>query len=264
MNKRAYITAEFYRVFGNRYWYTCVLTVWGLFVLSTYIGDDRQNLTALESLDNSLYGMTGLLCLMICSFSYAGSLSEDIENRYLIAECMRGNVRNFTRARALLIFLSALLTMITGTVCYALFVAWRSGGWYSQNSSSYLLLKEMGGWYTGILEKYPIIYFVIAGCLYGLLAGLLALLSALFSLFVSNKLLTASVPFLSMYLLLNLSVVSDLWNGWLNVWNVFQPFYNVTGSDTGDFLYAVLFSVIAGYLLYCCIFWRTKWRIIHG
>ena len=65
MNKRGYITAEFYRVFGNRYWYTCVLTVWGLFVLSTYIGDDRQNLTALESLDNSLYGMTGLLCLMI-------------------------------------------------------------------------------------------------------------------------------------------------------------------------------------------------------
>ena len=264
MNKKGYIAAEFYRVFGDKYWYACVLMLWGLFVLGACVVYKRQNLTALEALDNSLYGMTGLLCLMTCSFSYAGSFSEDIENRYLIAECTRGNMKAFIRARVLLIFLSALSTMFTGIICYAIFTALRNGGWYEQNSSAYLLLKEMGDWYTGILVKFPIVYFAIAGCLYGLLAGLLALLSALFSLFIPNKLLIASVPFLSMYLLLNLSVVSDLWNGWLNVWNVFQPFYNVTGKDTGNFLYAVLFSVIAGYLLYCFILWRTQWRMIHG
>ena len=121
MNKKGYIAAEFYRVFGDKYWYACVLVVWGLFVLGACVGDNRQNLTALEALDNSLYGMTGLLCLMTCSFSYAGSFSVDIENRYLIAECTRGNMKAFIRARVLLIFLSALSTMFTGIICYAIF-----------------------------------------------------------------------------------------------------------------------------------------------
>lgn len=61
---------------------------------------------------------------------------------------------------------------------------------------------------------------------------LLALLAALFSLFTASKLLVLSVPFLAMYLLLDLSAAVNLWDGKLNVWAVYQPFLNPSGRGS--------------------------------
>ena len=263
MKRKGYVKAEFYRFFGSKYLYCGKLGVWAAFVFGVYIDERRMDVTALEAIDNGFYGMTGLLCLMICALPYAGSICEDMENRYFMAECLRGDVRDFARARAGMIFLSAMFVMIVGTVCYAVYIKMRYAGWWNESSTSYLLLAEMGTWYTGMLKRVPVLYFCTAGCLYGLLAGLLALLAALFSLFISNKLLTASIPFLFMYLLLDLSMISDLGEGKLNVWNIFQPFINLMGKDVYNFLYALLFSAAVGYLLYRMILWRMKWRLTH-
>ena len=125
-------------------------------------------------------------------------------------------------------------------------------------------LAEKGTWYIGMLKKAPLLFWIIMGLIYSLLAGILALVSALLSLFWANKLLVMSIPFLTMYLLLDLSMFVDLWRGKLNVWYIFDPFNGAMKSDVGSFLYAVAFAAAAGWLLYRAIRWKIERRLFHG
>ena len=233
------------------------------FVFGVYTEKWEPGVTALSALDDGIYGMTGLLALMICACPYAGSLCEDMENRFLLAECIRGDLRSFLRARVLMIFFTAMSVMALGIMGCAVYMRLRWGSWWTEEDTAYQLLAEMGRWYTGMLKICPPVYFLTAGCLYGMLAGLLALLAALFSLFTANKLLVLSVPFLAMYLLLDLSAAVNLWDGKLNVWAVYQPFLNPAGQDMLNFGYAALFTGAAGYLLYRFILWRMRWRFAN-
>jgi len=76
--------------------------------------------------------------------------------------------------------------------------------------------------------------------------------------------LILSVPFMGMYFLLNLSLICDLWNGKLNVWIIFQPFFHDFSTDEEAILYVICFTAVTGYMLYRMILKRVERRLFNG
>ena len=113
---KKYLSADFERMLGLRF-VLCVAGVFLVFMTSTYTNRDLVNITALNAVDNGLYGMSGLFSMVICAAAYSGSLCEDIENRYFFAECFYGKWKNFARSRTLTVFLSSLFIMAIGVLC---------------------------------------------------------------------------------------------------------------------------------------------------
>lgn len=265
MRIKGFLLVDFKRIFqGIRFWGS----VFGIWIALLVGGNVEKNFsqqpTSLEALEQGIYGITGLIILMISSFPYAGSFCDDIENRYLFAECIRGDYKAFTRSRVIAIFCSSMASMACGILGYAVYIEIRYGLWWSQENTAYQILCKMGIWYVGMLRKTPILYFGAMGCLYGMLAGILALIATLFSLYYMNKLLIMSVPFLFMYLMLNLSMISDLWDGKLNIWYIYQPFYGCIETDVKAYLYAVIFTAVIAYVLYRLILTRVNRRIHYA
>ena len=235
-----------------------------MFMTSTYTNRDLVNITALNAVDNGLYGMSGLFSMVICAADYSGSLCEDIENRYFFAECFYGKWKNFARSRTLTVFLSSLFIMALGVLCYGFYVSVAGGGWFSADDAVYQILQERQGWYFCLLKKAPPLFFLATGLWYGMLSGLMSVLALLFSLYCANKMLILSVPFMGMYFLLNLSLICDLWNGKLNVWLIFQPFFHDFSTDKEAILYVICFTAVVGYILYRMILKRVERRLFHG
>lgn len=256
------LKVEFFRSFFNWRFLAGIIGVLATFILGAYC-QNSIFFNSLDAIEDGIYGMTGLVVLMICSYDYAGSFCEDMEHGYLIVECMRSDIKYFVKCRLTMIFLSSMSIMTLGMTGYAIYVRLRYGLWFSIDSTPYSILKGMGNWYISILENYPIYFFMLIGCLYGMLAGILSLLAALFSLFTPNKLLVGTIPFLAMYLLLDLSAVTSLWEGRLNVWIIFQPFVGAMKRDIYNFVYAVLYTMSMSWGLYLIIVQRIE-RIVHG
>lgn len=265
MKMKGYLWVDLKRAFQSFRFLGGVLGIWIALLLGSYVEKNfKQQSTSLEALEQGIYGITGLIILMISSFPYAGSFCEDIENRYLFSECIRGDYKSFTKSRVVIIFCSSVVTMACGILGYTVYVKIRYGLWWSPESMAYQSLCKMGSWYVGMLRKTPILYFGAMGCLYGMLAGILSLLAALLSLYFANKLLIMSVPFLFMYLILNLSMLSDLWDGKLNIWYIYQPFYGCIDTDVKAYLYAVSFTAVTVYFLYRMILMRVNRRIHYA
>ncbi len=260
---KKYLSADFERMLGLRF-VLCVAGVFLVFMTSTYTNRDLVNITALNAVDNGLYGMSGLFSMVICAAAYSGSLCEDIENRYFFAECFYGKWKNFARSRTLTVFLSSLFIMAIGILCYGFYVSVAGGGWFSTDDTVYQILQERQGWYFCLLKKAPPLFFLTTGLWYGMLSGLMSVLALLFSLYCANKMLILSVPFMGMYFLLNLSLICDLWNGKLNVWLIFQPFFHDFSTDKEAILYVICFTAVVGYILYRMILKRVERRLFHG
>ena len=138
---KKYLSADFERMLGLRF-VLCVAGVFLVFMTSTYTNRDLVNITALNAVDNGLYGMSGLFSMVICAAAYSGSLCEDIENRYFFAECFYGKWKNFARSRTLTVFLSSLFIMALGVLCYGFYVSVAGGGWFSTDDTVYQILQE--------------------------------------------------------------------------------------------------------------------------
>lgn len=259
---RKYLRVDFERMLGLRF-YLCIAGVFLIFMTSTYTNEQLLNVTALNAVDSGIYGMSGLLSMAVCAAAYSGSVCEDMENRYFYAECFYGKWTNFVRSRVLTVFLSSLSIMALGIFCYGFYMSIAGGGWFLKDDTVYQILQERQGWYFNLLNEAPPLFFLVTGLWYGMLSGLMSLLALLFSLYCANKMLIFSIPFMSMYLLLDLSFICDLWAGRLNVWLIFQPFFHDFSTDKEAILYGVCFTIVVGYVLYRMILRRIQRRLFH-
>ena len=95
------------------------------------------------------------------------------------------------------------------------------------------------------------------------MAGVLALLAAYVSLFISNKLLTLAVPFMSFYLISYYSGALFGTNEKINLIYIFNATYNLWDNDIVSFAYAIFVGMLLGGILGVLIMYRLKRKICN-
>lgn len=190
-----------------------------------------------------VYGMLFMLSLVFSVFPFVCCFCEDFEQKYGYLQIERGNLRSYTCSKVLTIMLVSVCTMMLGMLLYVSFLHLQLP-WFREDEAICQSALTVGGFRWILKKKWYFLYFACFGLQYGILAGILALLAAFVSLFVNNKLLTLSVPFIGFYFI---SYYSRALFGnveKINLIYIFNATYNIWNHDIYSFGYAVLVGVI--------------------
>lgn len=141
------------------------------------------------------YFIPYIIAMTFCALVYAGSFVEDYENRYIYLLILRGNIKRYVISKICSICLVAVLTMVIGTLCFALVIHIKVP-WTIDVDLVYddALLVTLGKY------KDSVLYFIIHSVYMGNLAAILSVVAAYISLFWKNKIVVLSLPFIIYYL----------------------------------------------------------------
>ena len=179
---------------------------------------------------------------------YSTGIAEDIENNYFHLLIIRGyNVKCYTLAKCITIILSAIVTMIVGTLCFIMLVKIKLP-WIAGSDSTYETLSIAGGLRCFLLSENFILYYLLFALQYGILAAILALLSALISLYVNDKLLILTIPLISFYII-SFYANAIFKNNIADLYNIFNASINIWNNDLLSFLYAIGIGSVSSVIL---------------
>ncbi len=174
------------------------------------------------------YDMPVRISLLICSIPYGLSLCDDIEYRYIYAISSRQSVGRFLLQRMTAIFFSSWLVMVIALLFYVL-VLHNWVPWCDVTDTNYILcVTECGWFYDMLMKREELLFFVVYSMEFALLPGTLSVLAAGISIWIPDRLLTLSIPFLVVYMTLDLSVAKGM--GVLNIWQ----YYDILGYSVDD------------------------------
>lgn len=204
-----------------------------------------------------VYGMLFMISLVFSAFPFAGCFCEDFEQKFAYLQIERGNLRNYTIAKVITIMLVTSITMMLGVLLYVSLLHIKLP-WFNEEDAICQTALSLGGFRLMLQKKWYYFYFASLGFQYGILAGILALLASYVSLYINNKLLTLSVPFMSFYLISYYS--RALFGNWekINLIYIFNATFNIWNNDIISFGYAVLVGLIFTVVLGSLIFAKLK------
>ena len=154
------------------------------------------------------------------------------------------------------------LTMMLGMLLYVSLLHIQLP-WIQEEEAICQSALSLGGFRWILERKWYFLYFAFFGFQYGILAGILALLAAFISLFVNNKLLTLSVPFIGFYFI---SYYSRALFGnveKINLIYIFNATYNIWNHDGCSFGYAVLVGAIFFVIFERLIYMKLKRKMSY-
>ncbi len=210
-----------------------------------------------------VYGMLFMISLVFSAFPYSGCFCEDFEQKYAYSQIERGSLRNYAIAKTIAIMLVTATTMMLGVMFYVSLLHMKLP-WFDEADAICQSALELGG-FRAILQKgWYLAYFALFGFQYGVMAGILALLASYVSLYINNKLLTLSVPFMGFYLISYYSraLFGDYEK--INLLYVFNATFNVWNNDLISFGYAILVGLFFAVILGSLIFLKLKRKINYG
>lgn len=233
----------------------------GVFLALLVASGNVKGRSVFDFYTGALYGVPFLLTMAFCACSYADCFCDDLETKYINFMMARGNLKNYTFSKIIVIFLSSVVTMVLGVCIYVLVLhIWLP--WNEREGGIYTSLMESGGFRFFLEQECYFSYFLLVGVQMGLLAAVLSLFAAYISLYISNKLLVMSVPLIGYYLLYYYvsAFVEDI--PALRVKMIFDATYwNIWENDWLSFLYAVLVSVILGGILSIGIYRKIRRKL---
>lgn len=133
-----------------------------------------------------------LITYIFCAFPFAQVFCEDIENKYLHYELIRGGLKRYVFVKTIIIFFSSIAVMVIGSLLFILLLR-TQGPMVDEKMGvdSFLL----GGAYSDLLEReHYIWYCIIYAFQLGMLAGVLSVMSAFLSLYISNRVMVLVLP----------------------------------------------------------------------
>lgn len=183
-----------------------------------------------------------LIVYSFCALPFATIYPEDWEHKYIRYGVIRGNLKAFVLAKAALIYISAVLTMVVGSVIFLL-ICRTQVPWVSpENSVSFKLF--LAGNYRQLLENGHIfLYCIFYALQLGLFAGLLTNMAAFCSVIVSNTVLVLVFPVLAWRVLEFATVRGN------NLQGVFLATNKILASDWQNLLLSISVSVFISLLL---------------
>lgn len=204
-----------------------------------------------------VYGMLFMISLVFSAFPFAGCFCEDFEQKYAYSQIERGSLKNYAIAKVIAIMLVTSITMMLGVVLYVSLLHIKLP-WFNQEDAICQSALSLGGFRIILKKEWYFLYFALFGLQYGILAGILALLASYVSLYINNKLLTLSVPFMSFYLISY--YCRALFGNWekINLIYIFNATFNIWDNDIISFGYAVLVGLVFAVILGRLIFTKLK------
>lgn len=252
MEKTHYFKTDLKRLFKGYELYLAVIGVTAALFFSledSGIINDSVMFTYLMS--TMLSG--SLITYIFCAFPYAYAFGEDLENKYVRYQLIRGNLKRYVVSKITVIYLSSIIAMVAGTAIFLLLIRTQVP-WLNMLAGDPEFF--MGGQYAFLIaDKHYFAYCLFNAFQMGLLAGGLSVLAAFVSLFVSNKVTVLVVPLLS-YQILTLSSG----RGKINIAS-FQVHNKVFNSDIEYFLFVVFLSLVPVILLAIGSYKKIKNRL---
>lgn len=243
-----YLSMEFRRVFFSIKFCVGIIGVAFAQLMSIY-KVAGVNTSVYTTYIISLYFIPYILSYMFCAETYAQSFCEDVEHSYIQQIMMRKNLKIYTISRVAFICLSAIITMVLGTIVFVIVVHIKVP-WLSENDSYErdILAQFLFG------ANHYMLYFIIHSFFNGLVAALLSLLSAYASLFWRNRLLVLSIPVMSYCLLIHYSQKLFENIPQMEFSLMFNPSYNVWNQRTLSIMWpigvSIMFISMMGILIY--------------
>lgn len=198
--------------------------------------------------------MSGSLAAYVfCAFPYAAVFSGEMEHKYSRCAVIRGSLKGYVLSKAAVIYFSAVLTMLGGTMLFLLLCRTQLPWLNVQEGYDYGTLYS--GCYSSILKAgKPFVYCMLGALNMGLLSGTLSVFAALCSLYISNRMLVLIIPVLLFDLLAAVN-----FNGY-DVY-IFYQGVKIWNDGTMNFLFLFLLSVIPVLLLTAGIYLSMKRKL---
>ncbi len=173
--------------------------------------------------------MSGMRMVFIfCALPYAASFCDDLEYGYVRFQAVRGSLKHYVAAKAGVIYLSSIATLLPGSLIFVLLCR-TLGPWTLPDTASGGIIA-----FEGLIESgHYIWYCMLCSLQLGLLAGIFSVMSALFSLYITNKAMVFVLPVLIHQILGETRLHSAVY--------LFYG-YGQSGNDWHNLLYMVFIS----------------------
>ena len=258
INFFSYLRVDCVRVFSSWRFLVGIIGVCAVMYLASYEGiDTSTNVVYVVWL--IVYGMPFMISLVFSAFPFSCCFCEDVEQKYAYWQVARGNLTSYAISKIIVVFLSAAITTMMGMLLYVSILRFQIP-WIEENDAICQSALTLGGFRSILQSGMYYLYFALFGLQFGMLSGLLSVLAAAVSLFINNRLLTLSVPFMGFYLL-------SYYGGALidydkfNLISIYNATYNLWSNDLISFLYAIGFSVFGLLMMGGLIVWKLNRRM---
>lgn len=251
------IGLELRHAFGSKEFFISLCSIFVILIVNIMLTPNFAKYfklrTVYEYYMDLFYGMPIRMSLFVCSIPYGLSICEDLEYRYIYQILSRINGRQYLMQRMIAIFLSSWAAMTISLTVFALVMHYWVP-WCDFSDANYILnVTESGGFYDSLMKRNEILFFLMYSLHFSMLSGILSVVAAGISILIPNRLFILSVPFLVIYLSLDLSITKG--NSAINIWQ----YYDVLGYA----IYNDYHVVYQGILLTMAIFLFTYLLSCH-
>lgn len=242
MKKSCYFRSDFLRLITCPRTYLAVPGV----VLALFFG--LENFGIRESVLDSFFATRThsgyLLCYIFCAVPFASVFLEDYENHYIRYSINRGSLTQYTISKAIHIYLSSMLTMMIGVLCFCMilrcFIPWTT-----HLDQDLALIQHLADDCYGsfLLTEHYLSYCLMYSFHLGMLAGTLSIAASFLSLFIPSRMIILTTPILIHHLLLITAGMSIF-----SVYS-FELYNKFFATDIQCTLFAAALSLIPAILL---------------
>lgn len=196
-----------------------------------------------------------MVAYVFCAFPFATAFCEDLENKYIRYEVIRGNLKKYVCSKISLIYLSSVTVMCLGTLVFLL--GCRTMGPWTNESSASMEILLLGNYSSFLQSGKYLMYCMLSALQLGLLAGFLSVLSAYFSLYISNRVTVLALPIVIYQIMIEMARNSS---SMYNVF-IFRVYSKPMAKDWQSFLLIFLISFLPSALLGILIYRKIRKRL---
>ncbi len=175
-----------------------------------------------------MYGMPAMIILVCGSIAFADSLCEDLEQKYVLQQIIRGDLGKYVTARVLSIFITTIIATALGVFLFSS-ILHISLPWVEISGLQYDHIIHAGGLRLFLIYRLYPFYYLCYGIQYGVLVGIMALWASCLSMFISNRMLVLSAPMIIYYF--TDYALAEMSSGMLSLAVIFSPSNNLFLND---------------------------------
>lgn len=261
---KGYLKMDVKRAVLSMRWIWAVIGVCAVLQLS--LPETRGNADVLYLFQIAFSSELLTLNFVFGTFTYATSICEDFERKYIRLEIHRGDIWHYVISKTLICFAASVVTTALGVMLFIILNHFRYPfkGPFLTTQNTFELLANYGGFGNLLQQGRFYAYFLLSGIQFGLLSGALSVCAMFFSLFFKNKIMIYALPSIIYYLSINYAAVLFDPPRSLSIYVIFNTTYdNVWNNDILSFVWAICAAFVITICAMSGIIWGIRRRLEH-